>query len=237
MEQTDNTEFLNNSWASNDGQAQEQTQVNVVKEEDYKSLQAEFTRTKQSTIDLAIKLANKDKQSILEIGDKKLQDKVIKEIYWLNNIEEVKLIHWDTFYKERENEEDENEDKFSKLERELKLMKYNQSKSEIEKAIEDYKKENKDFFEQSWNEEKLRDELKYISTEISPEDRVKRAWKIIFGLTTSSSDAAYLKMQWVQKHFVSWNDSVKTKTKEEDLISSWVLASFKKKEEYKNKFR
>lgn len=221
MEQTDDTEFLNNSWAPNDGQAQEQAQVNVVKEEDYKSLQAEFTRTKQSTIDLAIKLANKDKQSILEISDKKLQDKVVKEIYWLNNIEEVKLIHWDTFYKERENEEDENEDKLSKLERELKLMKYNTSKSEIEKAIEDYRKENKILFEASDSEEKLREELKYISSEISAEDRVKRAGKIVFGISNNPTDTAYLKLMETQKAFIQWLEwKTETNTNIKDEISS-----------------
>jgi hypothetical protein len=88
MEQTSNEEFLNGE-ASNDGQA---TQA-AVKEEDYKSLQAEYTRANQEKINLAVKLANIDKKSIIEIGDKKLQDKVIKEIYGLNNIDEVKLIH------------------------------------------------------------------------------------------------------------------------------------------------
>jgi len=78
LEQSDNTEFLNGE-APNNGQAEQA--VNTVKEEDYKSLQAEYTRANQAKIDLSIKLANLYKNSILEISDKRLQDKVIKEIY------------------------------------------------------------------------------------------------------------------------------------------------------------
>ena len=218
LEQSDNTEFLNGE-APNNGQAEQA--VNTVKEEDYKSLQAEYTRANQAKIDLSIKLANLYKNSILEISDKRLQDKVIKEIYWLNNIEEVKLIHWDSFYAERTTDE-EDEDKFSTLEKKVKLMEYNASKGQLEKAIEDYKKENKIMFELEWTEDKIREELKYISTEISAEERVKRAWKIIFGVTTNPTDNAYLKLIQTQPGYVAWDTSFnkEEKTKIQDEFSS-----------------
>ena len=215
LEQSSNEEFLN-SEASDNGQALQ----NTVREEDYKSLQAEYTRANQEKINLAVKLATKDKKSIIEISDRKLQDKVIKEIYWLNNIDEVKLIHWNTFYNETAQEEDD-DDKFSKLERELKIMKYNQTKGELERFIEDYKKENKILFEWADAEDRLRDEIKYVSSELTAEERVKRAAKIAFGITNNPNDAAYLKLIQSQ-NFVKWWEELnkEEKTKIQDEISS-----------------
>ena len=109
MEQAWNTEFLNNT-ASWDGQAEQ-----TIKVEDYKNLQSEFTKSRQSEIDLAIKLARKDKSEILNIKDYKIQSKVIKELYGLDNLEDVKLIHWEEFYKEKETEDEDGSDELTKI--------------------------------------------------------------------------------------------------------------------------
>lgn len=55
----------------------------------------------------AMRLVEKDKSEILNIPDKKLQNKIIKEIWWLDNLDELKLIHWDNFYKEHKSEDEE----------------------------------------------------------------------------------------------------------------------------------
>lgn len=50
-------------------------------EEDYKSLQSEFTRTQQDRISAYVRLATKDKKEILDITDRKIQSKVVRELY------------------------------------------------------------------------------------------------------------------------------------------------------------
>jgi hypothetical protein len=77
----DKQEASNGELLTNENSITEQTQENVVREEDYKNLQSSYTKANQERIDLATKLAEKDKSYILDIKDKKLQDKVIKEIY------------------------------------------------------------------------------------------------------------------------------------------------------------
>ena len=191
MQQASEEELLKQQ-ASKWGQAWEDKVISI-KEEDYKNLQSFSTRANQERIDLAIKLANKDKKSILEITDKKLQNKVVKEIYNLDNIEEVKLIHWANFYEEREDADEDELSELDKMKRELSLLKYSQSKSEIEWAIEKYKEENKDLFKDEEQEIKFRDELKYISSDLPTKERISRASKIVFGI--NATDAAYIALQ------------------------------------------
>ena len=56
---------LPTNWTPDNGQVQE-----IVKADDYKSLQSEFTKTRQSEIALAIKLVEGNKKSILELESK-----------------------------------------------------------------------------------------------------------------------------------------------------------------------
>lgn len=223
MEQTwaNSEEFLNNDNPNN-GQGQ-------IKEEDYKSLQSEFTKSRQNEIRLALKLAEKDKKSILEIEDKKIQSKVIKELYWLDNLEELKTIHWNNFYDDRDKNNDD-EDELAKIKKELDLMKFHQSKNTLENAIEQFKKENKDFFTWEEQEYKLREELKYISTELSPNERINRAFRIAFWI--NPTDAWYLAMRetivkWWNAD--NWGDN-KNKTSIQDEISSIFRRWFEKKQ-------
>jgi hypothetical protein len=178
---------LQNNWASENWQAQQN-----VNADDYKSLQSEFTKTRQAQIDLAVKLASTDKKSILEL-DKDLQDKVIKKIYWLDNLEELKVIHWDNFYKSKEIDEEDDEDELTRIKKELELIKYNQNKNNLEWAIEQFKKDNKDIFNNEEAEIKLRNEIKYISSDLQPNERINRAFRIAFGI--NPTDAAYLAMK------------------------------------------
>lgn len=230
MEQADKKEFL--EWTEPvEGQA-------VIKEEDHKSLQAAFTKTRQREIALEVKLASKDKKSILEIEDKKLQDKVIKEIYWLNNLEELKLIHWETFYKEKEEDaEGSDDDRISKLEKELKLSKYYQSKLDLDWAIDEYKKANPLAFEDEWVEDKIIEELKYISSDLSTKERVRRAATIVLG-NNSNIDVWYAALKQNQGNNNKVETTIKAEAKKTEMwtIFDSVIASHKRKEEFKKKF-
>ena len=237
MQEASNEELLNNENSENS----EQAQPEVIREDDYKNLQSSYTKANQERIELATRLAEKDKSYILDIKDRKLQDKVIKEIYWLNNLEEVKVIHWDKFYETRDDYNDDDEDRTAKLEKELKILKYTQTKWEIESAILEYKKENKILFEDSEVEDKLREELTYISDKLPHKERVKRAASIIFWFKNNPVDNAYaeLKEKWA---YIKWDDKSsnnKTKTKLEETVDNafWnILTSSKSKEAYKAKF-
>jgi len=62
-------------------ESEEGQPTTAINEEDYKSLQSEFTRTQQDRISAYVKLATKDKKEILSITDRKIQSKVVKELY------------------------------------------------------------------------------------------------------------------------------------------------------------
>ena len=241
MQEASHEELQNKTWESDEGQAQNKE---VIKEEDYKNLQSSYTKANQERIDLALKLAEKDKSSILDIKDRKLQEKIVKEIYWLNNIDEVKVIHWDKFYEEKSNDynDNEDEDKMSKLEKELKLLKYSQTKWEIDNSIEEYKKSNPLAFESEEAEDKLREELSYISDTLPIKERVRRAGSIAFWVNNNSADSAYLdlKEKWAYVKGDENNkapDKIKTKNSEElENIFSSVLSYSKKKKDYTSKF-
>lgn len=154
-------------------------------------LQAAYTRTRQNEIDLAVKLASKDKSSILDIKDVKLQNKVIGEIYGLSNIEEVKAIYGEEFYK---SDDEKTEDDTVKLQREIALMKHNSEKEKIERAIKDYKRTNPELVPDAQSEEQLRGKLSLLSHTIPAEERVELAGKLAFG-NTNKVNEAYKELQ------------------------------------------
>ena len=174
---------LQNQVESEEGQPT----VTATTEEDYKSLQSEFTRTQQDRISAYVKLATKDKKEILDITDRKIQSKVVRELYGLDNVEEVEVIYGKDFWNEKKVEDNSDEDdKYLKLEKEIKLTRFQQEKRELDSAIQAIKDKNALSFENPETEEKLRDELRYISKELPLEERIKRASQIVLGNTTSN---------------------------------------------------
>lgn len=162
-------------------------------EERYKNLESTFTKANQEKIEFAKKLIEKDKSEILNIKDVKLQNKIIKDTYWYDNLAELQAIHWENFY----NEEDKWDSDMDELKQKLKLMEYRTQKTEVDTAINSYIKD-------AWITDedamiKLSDEIKYISSELDIKERVQRAGKIAF--PTKNKDAAYLAMQ--DKHIVT----------------------------------
>ena len=231
MQQATDVELLNQQAASTqEGQAANTATIN---EEDYKSLQSEFTKTRQREIDMAIKLVSKDKKELLAIQDKKLQEKVIKEVYGLANLEEVKLIHGNQFWEDgnnNTNDYDDDESDILKIRKELDLMKYRSEKDTIEKEINSFKKENAILFDTEDAEDRLRDELKYISKELPAEERIKRASKAAFGILKNPNDAAFIKLIQSQGVFVGGdrNDGA-TKTKTQSDAEAAFKSVFWKK--------
>lgn len=232
MQEASNEELLN----TENSQEWEQAQKEVVREDDYKNLQSSYTKANQERIELATKLAEKDKSSILDIKDKKLQDKVIKELYWLNNLDEVKIIHWDKFYEDR-TDEDDDEDRTSKLEKELKILKYTQTKGEINSAIEEYKKENPIHFEDGEAEDKLKEELSYISDTLPHKERVRRAATIVFWNKREAYDALKEKGTFVKADDKSDENKNKPEDNVVDNIFSHAISSSKSKITFKDRYK
>lgn len=140
------------------------------KDEDYKNLQAFATRNRQTAIELAMKLADVNPKTILEIGDKELQKKVIQNKYWLNSVDELTLIYWNDLSEERSNNGGDNSND------EIKQLRQNILKIETDKEIEKYILKN-NLDESAF--ERIKEELSYFSHTISIKDRVEKAAKII----------------------------------------------------------
>lgn len=202
MQQTTDVELLQDNQHSEETEQVDETldveQENKIKEDDYKNLQSTYTKANQERIELAKKLVEKDKSEILNIKDKKLQNKVVKDLYWYDNLEELQAIHWDKFFNVTKSDED---DDLTTLQQKVRLMEYRAERNQVDIAIKNYLSENKITDEDAVD--KLKDELKYISKDLEVDERVRRAWKITFNNNTS----------W----YLAMSDKViKTQTKVED---------------------
>lgn len=186
-----------------------------------------------------VKLASLNPKSILDM-DKKMQNKVIKEVYWYNTLEELKALLGDKFYEKAE-ENWENEDITLTLQKEVKLLKYQSEQGELNRALETYALKNPDILKATPDAIiKIKTELEYISDKLSHAERIERASKVLFWTYTSDVKAAYLAMQDIST--TGWaNENKKLEAKQShadlDLIFDARISSNKKKEEYLRKMR
>lgn len=177
-----------------DGQSQS---TDVVPIEQYKALQSTYTANRQYMIDMALESAKANPQSISSIKDEKLQSTVVKQLYGVDSYAQLVAIHWEDFY--NKSDEDGDEDSTKKLEREVKILKFNAEKSEVENALREFKITNPQYFTNPKNEEQLRNELRYVSGELTPSERIRRAAAIAF---VPSADPATLAYQVLN----TWNN-------------------------------
>jgi len=159
----------------------------------HKEAQDALSRKAEENIKANIKLATLDAKEILGM-DSKMQNKVISEVYWYNNLEELKTIQWEEFWK-TSGEQDLTE--IELMAKEVKILKMQNKKSDITRALEDYKKDNAKIFTDNEDAlQKIEGELAYISESLPAKERVERAGKILFGDNyVDATTAAYLSMQ------------------------------------------
>ncbi len=152
-----------------------------------------LSKLAEQNIKTNVKLAQSSPEEILNM-EPKLQNKVIGEIYGYNNLEELKLIQWDEFWKGKEEQEMTDVETLSQK---IKILDYQNKKSELTRAMEDYQKDNKEIF--SDNEDalsKIESELAYISDTLPAKERVERAGKILFWDNyVDNTTSTYLSMQ------------------------------------------
>ena len=186
----------------------------TVSETQFKELQAEFTRRNQELIDTKIELAKKDAKSILDIKDTKLQNKVVQEVYWLNNLKELELIHGKEFYDIKEEDEDE----VAKLRKKVTLLEYNSEVWKVSQWVKEFKRLNPDLFKNNEKaEEELREKLSILSTSIPIDERIDMASKLAFGVNyINPTSDAYRELQKVNTPSWSWGAETKEPKKVEN---------------------
>lgn len=166
-------------------------QPNAQLEADKLALQAEYTRTRQALIEVSVEQAKANPTYLNSIKDTKLQNSVVKQLYGFDTYDQAVAVLGQDFNASSNDDGNGDEDRTLKLEREIKLMKYNSSKSEVENAIKDYKLTNPQYFVDSTAEDKLREELKFISGELPIEERIKRASHIALSPSYDPTASAY----------------------------------------------
>lgn len=198
-------------------------------EADKLALQSEYTRTRQALIETTATVAKNDPAYINTIKDTKLQNAVVKQLYGFDTYEQAVAVLWNDF-----NAVDDGNgtgDRTEKLERELKLIKYNSQKSEVDNAIKDFKLSNPKFFVDPTAEEKLRSELQFVSSELAPSERVRRASAVAFVPSVDPTTLAYQ----VLNQWNAWNggngiinaDKVKEEHKQKQIEAGRLLLGIK----------
>lgn len=159
----------------------------------HKEAQDALSKKAEENIKTNIKLATLDPKEILAM-EGKMQNKVISEVYWYNNIEELKLIQGEEFWKSADEKELSD---FDELNQKMKILEYQNKKSDITRALESYQKDNSKIFDDNEDAvQKIEGELAYISETLPAKERVERAWKILFGDNyVDNTTATYLSMQ------------------------------------------
>lgn len=159
----------------------------------HKEAQDALSRKAEENIKTNIKLATHSPKEILAM-DSKMQNKVISEIYGYNNVEELKLIQWEEFWKSVDEKELSD---FDELNQKLKILEYQNKKSDVTRALENFQKDNSKIFEDNEDAaQMIEGELAYISETLPAKERIERAGKILFGDNyVDATTSTYLSMQ------------------------------------------
>lgn len=192
-----------------------EVQPRTVPEEDYKSLQAFATRTRQFAIKTALDAVEANPQYISSIEDKSVQDAVVKHKYGFDNYEQLIAVMWDNFSQSNSNEGGNDDENIStKLEKEVRLLKYQQEVNNVDNAISEYKMSNPQMFTEDGAEEKLREELKYISDKLPIKERIKRSATIALAPVSDPYNVAFAALNLGRNPTNSGNPNPKVDAKE-----------------------
>jgi len=161
-----------------------QTQTTTVWIEEHKNLQSDYTRSRQDAIELAAQLVQANPKALSTIKDIRIQNAVAKQVYWFDTYNQLVAVVGENFHSSAD---EENLDKTEKLEREVRLLKYRSESGELDNAIENFVLTNKNVITSPEDEAKLRDELKFISSELPVKERIRRASAIAFGTMPNST--------------------------------------------------
>jgi len=174
--------------------------------DEYKNLQAFGTKANQWLIDVSKQLAEADPKSILWMNAQ-IQNKVIKDLYGYDNLDELKVMLPDLFEEKEENNNSYSgeDDVIVQMKKEQELLKMKLNRKDVDDEIEKFTLSNDEAVKSIPNfNEKVMEELKYISNELPTKQRVERATKLISGNDVNVE--AYLNLQWKNNIKASWQE-------------------------------
>ena len=155
------------------GNPSEENWKNEDWEKRFKDTQASFTKSQQEKIDMAKILVESDPINITKIPDENIRNKIISEKYGVDNLEELKLFHPNVLNPKKEEDKEDELTEVERLRQEVNLMKYKDRKTKTNEVLDTVISANKDIVATIPEfEDKIKEELKYISDKLSPKDRV-----------------------------------------------------------------
>jgi len=176
----------------------EKGQPKTYSEEEYKNLQAFSTKANQWLIDTSKKLIEANPKELLNM-DSTIQNKIIKDKWGYDNIDELKSFLPEVLWEgepEIINNDKWGNDIYNSLKREQEMLKYKLNKKEIDDEVDKYMSTHSQLLNSVPQfKEKVIEELKYISSDLTNKERVSRATKLVSGNTDISVEA-YLQLQW-----------------------------------------
>lgn len=157
-------------------------------EKRFKDTQASFTKSQQEKVEMARMLVEVDASNIEKIQDEKVMKKILKDKWDVESLEELKIM-FPNYNKKPDGEEET--DELELLKQKVRLMEHNTTKTKIKEEIEratnwDYKDiiaTIPDF------QSKLETEMKFISGELSPRERVEKAVRLVINGNVSPANA------------------------------------------------
>ena len=158
-------------------------------EKRFKDTQASFTKDQQTKFDMAKMLVESDPTAVERIPDEKIKAKVLQEKWNVDSVEELKTLYPKALAPSDGKDDDDEDDEMAQLQQTVKLMQYKETKTKTNEAIAKAVEKAKDFSEQVPDlEDKIRNEMKYLSDDLSPTDRANRALSIVLWNSTSKAD-------------------------------------------------
>jgi len=188
------TEKNNSEFQENNQNSKEQADKKTYSEEEYVNLQAFWTKANQALIDISKKLAENDPKELLNM-ESKIQNKIIKEVWGYDNLDELRIMLPDVLEGKSTEKFDEN-NWVDKMEREYRLLKMKLEKKDIDDEIDKYISVNSKIVSSIPNfTEKIKEELKSISSSLPSKERVNKATKLISNSLDIDVET-YLQLQW-----------------------------------------
>ena len=185
-------------------------------EKRFKDTQASFTKAQQSQIEMAKMLVEQDPNNVDKIPDEKVRTKVLQEKWWVESLDELRIMFPDYWKPLDDGEDDKTE--LEKLQATVRLMQHNGTKTQINSEIESAESKFKDVIATIPEfRTKLNEELKSISETLSPKDRVDKALKLVLNSSTNSANA-YAIMQGLTGFKAGGNEEKESKKVDASLV-------------------
>ena len=196
-------------------------------EKRFKDTQASFTKDQLTKLAMAKMLVDTDPSKVESIPDDKIKAKVLQEKWWVDSVEELKTLYPKALTKP-DGAEEEQLDEMEQLKQTVKLMQYRDTKTKTNDAISDVIKENEDLSKQVPEiETKVREQLKYISEDLSPKERADMALKIVLSTSVSKADV-YSMIQWTSTIKAPRNEEEEIDIEDSPLWKAFANAGLRK---------